>query len=200
MEPETLPRSSTPIVGKRTSRSNRLFIAIQRSAYFTGDLSSSSPRTVSERRRTPGEGHAKSGVLSGRPFSTASRRRQERSPASSSVRDLLGVGWELHHDESRSPPRIHDSRMRVRHRPLSRGRNEPRNYLRRREGHELPAPGPSSQSHADDDRIRLERSNCKSVISVPHGDTWAPEGDACRLSADGSVPDAGRSGPADRCR
>ena len=52
------------------------------------------------------------------------------------------------HDESGSSPRVHDARLRLRHRPLPGSRDQPRDYLRRGEGHDLRAARASPQSHA----------------------------------------------------
>lgn len=100
----------------------------------------------------------------GKPRITLSRsgaRKRQRS-----VRELLWVSSGGSDDESSSSSRFHDAGLRMRDGSLPRSRNEPRDYLRRGEGHDLQPARSSTQSHARNGPRRRSRVDGKSVIAV----------------------------------
>ena len=105
------------------------------------------------------------------PLSAQPKRNLPRGPPSanhvSQVQELLDVGAGDSYDEPRSSPRVHNARVRLRHRPLPRSCHQSRDYVRRGEGTKLRSERTPTESHAAVGSIWRGGSKRKSVITVP---------------------------------
>ena len=103
----------------------------------------------------------------------------------------MAVGGQ--HDESSPSSGIHDARLRLRNGPVSGSRDEPRDHLRRREGHALRDAVAPPQSHARAGARGRSHAHRKSVIAVRSRHTPVPKPHRARYT-ERPMPHARKSG------